>query len=66
MTTMTQPTTKERISEKAGWGLTDRLDAEARRAERARCRRMLAGYIEAGHTNAQIVAYATRLLDSDY
>lgn len=60
-------TTKERIAEKAGWGLTDRLDAEARRTERARCRRMLAEYTaQPGRTAVEIAAYAMRLLDSDY
>lgn len=66
MTTMTQPTTKERIAEKAGWGLTDRLDKEARLAERERCRMMLSEYARNGHSATEVATYAMRLLESDY
>ena len=59
-------TTKEQIAAKAGWGLTDRLDKEARLLERARCRQMLREYIAQGRTPEEVVAYAERLLDSDY
>ena len=57
---------KERVGSAAGWAATDAFQRSAQHAERERCGRMLAGYIEAGHTNAQIIAYAKALLRTDY
>ena len=58
--------TKDRIAEKVGYGLVDRLSKEQRLQERERCGKMLDEYIAQGRTDAEVVAYARALLRTDY
>jgi hypothetical protein len=57
---------KERVGAVAGWAATDAFQRSAQHAERERCAEMLARYIARGHTDAEVVAYATALLRTDY